>query len=396
MGGVATAGSDTTSRAMTALAEAAMEAGRAAGLDVTGIAPAAPFDETRRHLEERKRSGLSGGMQFTYRNPARSTDPGRLVAGARALLVGARSYVRTPAPGDDAAGPRGTVARYSWVDHYRPLRDGLEAAAAVLRTAGWQARATADDNTLVDREAAVRAGLGWYGKNSMVLLHGRGSEFVLGSVVTDAPLPPTTGPTGGAAASAGGCGPCTRCLPACPTGALVEPGVLDARRCLAWLVQAEGVFPREHRVALGDRLYGCDACQDACPPNRLEVRRRPLPPAEPGAEPTVELLALLEEPDDDRLLERYGRWYVARRQARHLRRNALVVLANVASRAEAREPRLERVLADALRAPDPLVRGHAVWAARRLGRDDLVDRHLAADEPDPDVRAELGGVVPGR
>ena len=126
----------------------------------------------------------------------------------------------------------------------------------------------ADDNALVDREAAYRAGLGWYGKNANLLLPGEGSWFVLGSVVTDAPAAPPSRPR----RCADGCGTCTRCLDGCPTGAIVAPGVVDARRCLAWLLQVEGAFPREHRVALGDRLYGCDDCQEVCPPNR---RRRP-------------------------------------------------------------------------------------------------------------------------
>ena len=131
--------------------------------------------------------------------------------------------------------------------------------------AGWRARVVADDNALVDRAAAERAGLGWFGKNSNILLPGAGSWFLLGSVVTDAPLP-TAAPVGD------GCGSCRRCLSACPTGALVGPGVLDARRCLAWLLQATGVFPFEFRVALEGRIYGCDDCQDVCPANRLVAR----------------------------------------------------------------------------------------------------------------------------
>ena len=159
---------------------------------------------------------------------------------------------------------------YSWIDHYRPLRIALQAVSDHLVAAGWRARVLVDDNALVDRPAAVRAGIGWYGKNSNVLLPGWGSWFVLGSVVTDAPL----AEPGSTSAVPDGCGACDRCLTACPTGAL-GAGELDARRCLAWLVQAPGVFPREHRVALGDRLYGCDDCQTVCPVNRA----RPPPPS---------------------------------------------------------------------------------------------------------------------
>ncbi len=379
-------------RDLSTLATRLTQIGRAAGLDAIGFAPASPFEHTKRTLEQRKVEGLSGGMQFTYRNPTRSTDPQRVLAGARTLVVGARSYRRAePESSVPGTGVRGEVARYSWIDHYAPLRASLAAVADTLTEAGWRATVLADDNALVDREAAFRAGLGWYGKNTMLLLHGHGSEFVLGSVVTDAHLPTSAAPTGGPeAAAVDGCGPCTRCLPACPTGALVAPGVLDARRCLAWLLQAEGVFPREHRQALGGRMYGCDECQDACPPNRLEIRRRPPPSAEVDAESVVDLLALLEEPDDDVLLDRHGRWYVPRRDARYLRRNALVALGNVADGGDGRVAAVVRRFAAA---DDTLLRAHAAWAASRLGLEDVVIG-LERCEREPVVLAELGA-LPG-
>ena len=173
---------------------------------------------------------------------------------------------------------------------------------------------------------------------------------------------------------ADGCGACTRCLPACPTGALVEPGVLDARRCLAWLLEAPGSFPVEFREALGGRVYGCDDCQEVCPPNRREDRRTPPPAAQPSDEAWVELVELLETPDEE-LLARFQRWYVPRRQARYLRRNALVALGNVG---DGSDPAVARVLVRALADPDPLVREHAEWAAGRLDRRDLLDAAFGA------------------
>jgi epoxyqueuosine reductase len=143
-------------------------------------------------------------------------------------------------------------------------------------------------------------------------------------------------------------------------------------------------------VALGDRLYGCDDCQEACPPNRLEIRRRPSPPAEPEDEAWVDVLALLEA-DDDTLLVRFGRWYIPRRRPEYLRRNALVVLANVG---DGGDMRTEAVLRGALNHGAAVVRAHAVWAARRLGRDDLLS--LVAGDADPEVEAELARVVPVR
>ena len=373
---------------MEALVDELREVGLAAGLAAVGVAPATPFDDTRRTIEERKAAGLHAGMQFTFRNPSRSTDPARALAGARALVVGAYAYRRSEPLASGERRAAGTVARYSWTDHYAELRRALGSIAGVLGAQGYRSRVLADDNALVDREAAFRAGLGSYGKNTMLLLDGdRGSEFVLGAVVTDAPLPAHDS----TASPRSACGPCQRCLPACPTGALVAPGVLDANRCLAWLLQAEGDFPLEHRVALGGRLYGCDDCQDACPPNRLEVRRHPPPPAPPEAEPDVDLVGLLEEDDDDVLLARHGRWYIARRQARHLRRNALVALGNVG---DGRDPRtvavLGRHLDPSAHGADPMVRSHAAWAAGALGRSDLLDPHDAGSA------AEVGPPAPPR
>jgi epoxyqueuosine reductase len=370
--------------------------GQRHGLDAAGVAAAEPFATTRRHLEQRRAGGLHGGMSFTYRRPERSCDPCAALPGARSLVVGARGYRRAADDGEDhgsgagfgasgrgpapAPAPVGRVARYAWEDHYGPLRAALTQVAQALKAEGWRARVLADDNALVDREAAYRAGLGWYGKNANLLLPGQGSWFVLGSVVTDAPLVPA------GARVDDGCGGCTRCLDGCPTGAIVAPGVVDARRCLAWLLQVEGPFPREHRVALGDRLYGCDDCQEVCPPNRRLDRHEAAAPAGAAAEDTVDLLALLAASDDE-LMARHGRWYVPRREARYLRRNALVVLGNVADPGDGGvAAALRRALAD----DDPLVRGHAAWAARRLGRADLLSALPGA------ARASDGGPpVPG-
>ena len=372
---------DGTTGDLVGLVEELRRIGLRSGLDAVGVTSAAVFDRARLTLESRKAAGLHGGMHFTYGDPERSTDPDRALPGARALVVGARSYQRANAdPPSDGTPPLGRVARYSWRDEYEPLRDALGTVAARLEADGFRTRVLADDNALVDREAAWRAGLGWYGKNANLLLPGLGSWFVLGSVVTDAPLPATDQPV------EDGCGTCTRCLPACPTGALVAPGVLDARRCLAWLLEAPGVFPAEYRHALGDRIYGCDDCQTACPPNRLAERRDEGRPVTTADQPWVDVLELLSLPDDE-LLARQGRWYIPRRQARYVRRNALVVLGNVGDGSDTEVARaLERALADS----DPILRGHAVWAARRLGRSDLL-ADMAERETDPNVLAELRG-----
>jgi len=365
--------------------------GRAAGLDRVGVASAAPFTDTRVVLERRKAEGLAGSMQFTYRNPARSTEPDRALAGAAALVVGARRYDREVPPPPRRGRVPARVARYAAGDHYGELRRGLDVVAARLEADGWSARVVIDDNALVDRAAAHRAALGWFGKNANILVPGIGSWVVLGSVLTTAPLPPADEPV------ADGCGSCRRCLDGCPTGAIIEPGVVDARRCLAWLVQAEGVFPDEHRVALGNRLYGCDDCQEVCPPSRradpTTTANTPTPTIE--SEAWVDVVEVLAA-DDDALLDRFGRWYIPKREPRYLRRNALVVLGNTAS---ATNPDVRDALTRALGCGDALVAAHAVWAARRLDADDLVATALAdggLDGTDPMVRAELDRAIAAR
>jgi len=368
------------------LADELVAIGRGHGLAAVGVTSAEVFTETLNDLLDRRRQGLHGGMQFTYRNPERSTDPARIIPGARSLVVGAWGYRREDhqvAGGTSASRPRARVARYAQRDHYASLRTALSAVAERLKSEGWRATVVCDDNALVDRAAAHRAGLGWFGKNSLLLLPGLGSWFVLGSVVTDAPLSsdrgldPTPPPTA-LHGHGGGCGSCARCMTACPTGALVSPGVVDARRCLAWLVQAPGSFPEQYREALGDRIYGCDECQSVCPINRLADRRDPPLPVEPDSdsdndsdsEAGVDLLDLLESSDAD-LLDRHGRWYIAHRDPRYLRRNALVALGNTG---DGNDPDTEAALGRALADPDPMITEHAAWAARKLGRDDLADR----------------------
>jgi len=361
--------------------------GRAAGLSAVGIASALPLARALQALEDRRGAGLHGGMAFTYRNPMRATTPARTLPSARSIVVGARRYRSAPPPRPTAAAPVGRVARYAWRDEYAQLRDGLGAIAQRLRADGHRALVLADDNALVDREVAHRAGIGWFGKNANLLLPGEGSWFVLGSVLTSAPLPAV------ANVVADGCGACRRCVDACPTGAIVAPGVVDARRCLAWLVQRAGVFPREHREALGDRIYGCDDCQEVCPPNvRVDRHAGEITHGDDTAHAELEAwVSLLEVlgADDATLLRRHGRWYIAGRDPRWLRRNALIALGNVA---DPDDPVVEATLARYLTDADPLLRAHAVWASRRLGRDDLLDR-LAAENA-PDVLDELEAPPP--
>lgn len=378
---------------MGGLRELVVARGRANGLDVVGIAEADPFLGTRGALEKRGAAGLKADMEFTYRNPGRSTDPARTLPGARSLVVGAVRYPRDRARRSDQPrrAARGRVARYAVGDHDVVLRSALDAVAGDLRRAGHRAVVLADDNALVDRAAAHRAGIGWFGKSSNLLAPELGSWFVLGSVLTDAALAPSPSPV------PDGCGTCRRCIDACPTGAIVADGVVDARRCLSWLLQSPEPFPREHRVALGDRIYGCDDCQEVCPPNRRADRRRPGSAAPdgrggdsgdvdadgPSDDVSVDLLWMLRAPDEE-LLVSVGRWYVPKRDPDHLRRNALLVLGNTG---DGNDPATEEVLVRYLHHRNPGLVSVAAWAALRLDRDDLLDAPGVAARPE--VVAEL-------
>ncbi len=327
---------------------------KAHGITHVGVAPATPMLRARKALAERKASGFADNMSFTWRNPERSTTPTASVAGAQSILVAALPYLAddvTP-----ATGRRAHIARYARADHYSILRTALRSVARNLKMAGERAVAFADDNALVDREAAYRAGIGWFGKNANLLLPGAGSYFVLGSIITTAMYEPSQPVDDG-------CGSCTRCLDGCPTGAIVAPGVIDARRCLAWLLQKSGTFPTEMRAALGDRIYGCDDCQEVCPPT-VRLGRRNMSSAAPGLGEWVDPLDMLTMSDDE-LLDTYGLWYFAERDPRWLRRNAIIVLGNTT---DPNDSETLEVLQSVTDGQDVILAEHAQWAVDEIAR----------------------------
>jgi epoxyqueuosine reductase len=334
------------------------------GIDVVGAAPAEAYEETERHIAERRARGLFADMRFTMARPEVSCHPERLLPNARTVISAALCYYMPAAePGEGAWGNRevppaerraalGRLPRYTWFDAYAELRDKLDKLG---RRLGGDYRVLVDENDHVDREGAVRAGVGFYGKNTMLITRRHGSWVVLGALVTDAEVertPPLEFD----------CGSCTLCIEACPTGALDEPGTLDSTRCLSYWTQAPGPIPEEYRSELGPQVYGCDICQDVCPWNRgIEKRREgQAPPAE--AEPHVSLVEWLEA-EDDELRRRYERLYFPRKDPRYLRRNALVAAGNVGGSEE--RPAVEAHA----RNGDPLLREHAEWALARLDEE---------------------------
>jgi len=316
------------------------------GLDAVGATPAEPYDETERTILERRERGLFADMKFTMAQPEVSCHPEALVPDARTVVSAALCYY---APGPEPKPGEGRLPRYTWSDAYAVLRERLDALG---RRLGGRYRVFVDANQHVDREAAARSGVGFYGKNTMLITRRHGSWVVLGALVTDVEVEPTP-PLGI------DCGSCTLCIDACPTDALDEPGTLDATRCLSYWTQSSKPIPPAYRAELGDRVYGCDICQDVCPWNRGVERRRAAEPLPSEAEPAVSLVEWLEA-EAAGLRRRYDRLFVPRNDPRYLRRNALVALGNSGTREH------RSLLAAYVASDDEDLREHAQWALERL------------------------------
>jgi epoxyqueuosine reductase len=316
------------------------------GIDAIGATPAEPYQDTEQHILERRAQGLFADLRFTMAQPEVSCHPETLLPGARTVVSAALCYYADgpqPAPGE------GRMPRYTWYDAYAELREKLDALG---RRLGAEYRVLVDANQHVDREAAARSGVGFYGKNTLLITRRQGSWVVLGTLVTTVELEPTP-------PLDLDCGSCRLCIDACPTGALDEPGTVDANRCLSYWTQSKHSIPEAYRADLDDRVYGCDICQDVCPWNRGIEKRRAGDALPAHAEPTVSLVDWLEAEDADLRL-RYERLFVPRNDPRYLRRNALVALGNN-GRPE------DRHLAERYAASDDaMLQEHAEWALTRL------------------------------
>jgi epoxyqueuosine reductase len=309
----------------------------------TGVARAEAYRSCEEAIIERRERGLFGDLRFTLTNTARSCHPERVVRGARSVISAALPLWRPAAARPDELS--GRMPRYAWHDPYAPLRARLEAFAERLRREhGARASVFVDSNHHVDREAAIRSGIAFSARNTMAIVPGEGSFVALGAIVTDLELEPAE------SLVPPGCGSCTLCLDACPTGALIEPGVLDARACISTSTQRADPISEPHAAALEDRVYGCDICQDVCPWNSGPAKRRGVLDPDPDA--WVSLVDWLELPDDE-LLARHGHLYVPARDPRYLRRNALIALGNIGG------DRARELATPFARGGDPVLEGPA-------------------------------------
>ncbi len=384
-----------------AAAAALFRAGaQALGFQRIGFTPVAPLARHAVFADWLAR-GYAGDMGYLGAQSDERRDPRALLASARTVVAVALSYAHADpvdVPADRLArGPRGRIARYARGDDYHVvLKQKLRALADAVAAQSGAAVAfvpCVDTAPLLEREVASAGGIGFQAKNTMLIAPGVGSYVVLGELLTDLDCAP--GPVDDATPR---CGACTRCLDACPTGAFVDAYTLDARRCIAYLtIENPGPIPRELRPLIGDRVFGCDVCQEVCPFNAGE-RAAGAPELAPrpgyGRPPLVRLLGL-----GAAQFRKWQQGSALRRIHRpQLLRNVAVALGNVGTVAEL--PSLMQALGE----PWPLVRAHVAWAIAQIvtrtraelppvggaALRALVDAALAR-ETDQEVRAELAG-----
>lgn len=375
------------SRLLRVLAEMAAEKGYAAG-----VAPAEP-SPTAGRLTEWLAGDRHGEMAWMAKTPERRADPHAVLPGAKSVIAFATSYRAGEAPPAERlrAELRGKIARYAWSrDYHDVLTEEVRGiVTAVEKEAGLEEggnRTYVDTGPVLERDVAVRAGLGFASKNTNVIRPGDGSFLFLGAGITRAEIEPTPSD------ARPGCGSCRICLDDCPTKAIVAPHVVDARLCISYLtIELRGPIPRALRRSMGAWIFGCDVCQDVCPWNAAgEADARPefRPRSEEDVAPSLpELLAL----DDEGFRRRFKGTPVLRTKRRGLLRNAAVALGNH------RDPRGTPALAAALLDPEPLVRGHAAWALGEIA--DAAARSALetsrARETDPFVREEIETAIAG-
>jgi epoxyqueuosine reductase len=324
------------------------------GFDLVGVARLGPAD-TAEKFDEWIARGYAGEMRYLAQGAEKRRDTRLPVAGPTSAVVVGMSY--------GGAEPTGPIARYARGDDYHDVMTAKlrELHDWIADRVGHKVRGKAyvDTGPILERDLARRAGLGWFGKNTNLVSPRLGSFFFIGALLVDLELEPDE------PFEADRCGSCARCLDACPTDAFVGPRQLDATRCISYLtIELKGPIPEDLRAAIGDRLYGCDVCQDVCPWNVRFSKELP----EDSAYSPREALA----GNDARTLareilqmtqEEFSRAFkgspMKRAKLRGLKRNAAVVLGNVGTAADA------PVLATAMSDPDPLVAEHAAWAVGR-------------------------------
>ena len=339
---------------MTALSASAIkEYARSIGFTLVGIAPVHPSTESE-FFEEWLSRGFAGSMHYLERGASARLDPSTLLPGIRSVIVCAINY-NTDRPATSFDRMRAWISRYAWgKDYHDTIKLKLEDISRWIEAQeSCRTRTFVDTGPVNERVFAKYAGIGWFGKNTCIIHQKTGSWLFLGCILTDLSLE-TDSP------APDRCGSCTRCIDACPTDAIIEPYVLDSRKCISYTtIELRGEIPEPEREGIGQHLYGCDICQDVCPWNsKAPHSRNPAFAPRPGLFwPEIDRLLESEEDDWRRMVRGTS---MKRAKIKGLLRNLMVVVGNSGIREFL--PKLQRFLTH----EDVHVRSHAEWAAKKL------------------------------
>ncbi|MFD1707265.1 tRNA epoxyqueuosine(34) reductase QueG [Siminovitchia sediminis] len=354
---------------------------RQIGIDKIGFTSADPFTEMKNLLIRQEELGYQSG--FEHKNIEERTHPDLIFEEPRSIIAIALAYPSKmkDAPRGEKGARRGIFCKASWgVDYHVLVREKLEQLEAFIHERVREARMKlmVDTGELVDRAVAERAGIGWSGKNCSIITPEFGSYVYLGEMITNLPFEPDE-------PILDQCGECTKCLDACPTGALVQPGQLNAQSCIAFLTQSKNFIPDEFREKIGNRLYGCDTCQTICPKNKgMDFHHHPQ--MEPDPEVAKPLLQPLLELSNREFREQFGAVSGSWRGKKPIQRNAILALAHF--KEESAVPDLIRVLNHDVR---PEIRGTAAWSLGKIGGNEAKAAllHAKAIEKNKDVLHEI-------
>jgi len=351
------------------------------GIDKIGFTTADPFLTMKERLLDHRHKGFESG--FEEPDIDKRVYPELNMEEPRSILAIAIAYpakISNP-PKSEPGAYRGIISRSAWgQDYHIVLRDRLERLEQWLRARVPDVRVMSmvDTGALVDRAVAERAGIGWSAKNCAIITPEFGSWVYLGEMITSIPFPPDEPVTDG-------CGDCTACIDACPTGALVGPGELNAQRCLSFISQTKGFVADEFKQKLGNRLYGCDTCQTVCPKNR-KLNFTHQPELQPDPELVKPLLKPLLTMSNREYKEKYGDNASSWRGKKPIQRNAIIALGNFKDKSAV--PLLEDLL---MHDPRPVIRGTAAWALVKINGDEALQALNTAKtrEQDTEVLEEL-------
>ena len=337
----------------TSLKNRLVEFARSLGFDSCRVAvcnPPAHAEEFANWLGD----GAHGEMDYMARGAEKRADPQRILPGAKSVIVLALNYFQGQESRRSQTAATGKVARYAWGDDYHDvIADKLNKIDNFLREFGGTQKCYVDTGPILERDYAATSGIGWHGKSTMLINERLGTWFFLAEILTTLELPADE-------PAHDRCGTCERCITACPTGAITAPHKLDARRCISYLtIELKGAIPLEFRPLIGDRIFGCDDCLDACPWNRFASESRESAFSARASTTDYSLCDYLKLTDAE-FRDLFRNSPIKRIKRRGFLRNVCVALGNVGTREDL--PALEKACSD----PEPLVVEHAKWAMERI------------------------------